>query len=113
MEAAGFQIWDDGSLGGFEALRLICFVFRGAVELGRSERLLVFVWGKGFCRPCRGLGFMGETEPSAYALGYRLPALRAWGHGLGAMGRCASVVPASVRSIWLDRTGTASFCVFL
>ena len=33
VEAAGFQIGDDGSLGGFEALRLICFVFRGVVEL--------------------------------------------------------------------------------
>ena len=87
-EAAGFQNGDYGALGGFEALRLIRFVFRG-------------------------VGFIAETEPSAYALGYRLPALRAWGQGLGAMGRCASVVPASVRSGWLDRTGTVSFCVFL
>ncbi len=30
-----------------------------------------------------GLGVHGGTEPSAHALGYRLSALRAWGHGVG------------------------------
>ena len=44
--------------------------------------MLVFVRGKGFCRPS-GAGYHGGTEPSAHALGYRLTALRAWGHGLG------------------------------
>ena len=46
------------------------------------------------CRPS-GAGFDGGTEPSAHALGYRLTALRAWGHGLGAMVMWASVVLAS------------------
>ncbi len=40
-------------------------------------------WAKGFCRPFRGWVFIRGTEPSAHALGYRLTALRAWGHGLG------------------------------
>ena len=57
-EAAGFQNGDCGALGGFEALRLIRFVFRG-------------------------LGFIAETDASAYALGYRLSPLRVWSHGLG------------------------------
>jgi hypothetical protein len=33
VEAAAFQIGDDGHFGGFEALRLIRFVFRGFVGL--------------------------------------------------------------------------------
>jgi hypothetical protein len=38
--------------------------------------------GEGVLSPLRGWFFWG-TEPSAHALGYRLTALRAWGHGLG------------------------------
>ena len=81
MESAGFLFGDDGSLGGFEALRLIRFVFRGLVEFWRSDRVLVVAREGGFCRPA-GAGFHGGTQPSAHALGYRLTALRAWGHGL-------------------------------
>jgi hypothetical protein len=40
MEAGGFLIGDDGSLGGFEALRLIRFVFRGVVGRWRRQRML-------------------------------------------------------------------------
>jgi hypothetical protein len=44
--------------------------------------MLVFV-REGVLSPLPGLGVHVGTEPSAYALGYRLTALRAWGHGLG------------------------------
>ena len=39
--------------------------------------------GEGVLSPLPGLGFHGGTEPSAHALGYFLPALRACGAGLG------------------------------
>ncbi len=50
-------------------------------------------WGKGFCRPCRGWVFIRGMEPSAHALGYRLTALRAWGHGFGGarLPRCIGI----------------------
>jgi len=51
VEVGVFQICDDGLLGGFEALRLIRFVFRGVVGRWRRERLLVFVWGRGSVDP--------------------------------------------------------------
>ena len=40
MEVGGSEIGDDGHLGGFEALRLIRFVFLG-VGFWRSDRMLV------------------------------------------------------------------------
>jgi len=39
--------------------------------------MLAFLGGK-FLSPLPGLGVHGGTEPSAHALGYHLPALRAW-----------------------------------
>jgi hypothetical protein len=42
----------------------------------------VFV-GAEVLSPLPGLAVHGGTEPSAYALGYHLAALRAWGHGFG------------------------------
>ncbi len=83
VEGAVFQNGDDRHHGGFEALRLVRFVARGVFRFWRSDRMVVFVWGEGFCRPCRGWVFMGGMEPSAHALGYHLTVLRAWGHGLG------------------------------
>jgi hypothetical protein len=44
--------------------------------------MLAFV-GAGVLSPLPGLGVHVGTEPSAHALGYRLTALQAWGHGLG------------------------------
>ncbi len=81
MEVGGFEIGDDGHLGGFEALRLIRFVFLGFGERWRGDRMLA-VAREGDLSPRWGFGFMGEKEPSAHALGYLLAALRAWGHGL-------------------------------
>ena len=98
--------------GGFEALRLIGFVFRGLVELWRSNPLFA-VAREGVSVAPLGLGFHSRTEPSAHALGYHLSALRAWSHGLGAMVMWSFVVLASVRGVRLARTGTAVFCVFL
>jgi hypothetical protein len=37
----------------------------------------------GLLSPLPGLVVHGEAEPSAYALGYHLSALRAWCHGAG------------------------------
>jgi hypothetical protein len=59
VEGAGFRNADHGYLGGFEALRLIRFVFRGLVELWRSDRMLVVAREGGFCRPA-GAGFPWE-----------------------------------------------------
>ncbi len=42
----------------------------------------VFVEAEGLS-PLPGLAVHGGTEPSAYALGYHLSALRDWGYGLG------------------------------
>jgi hypothetical protein len=83
--AGGVSGWDvgnghDGHLGGFEALRLIRFVFRGVVARCRGDRMLAFR-GKGSVAP-PGAGCSWGTEPSAHALGYRLSALRAWSRGL-------------------------------
>jgi hypothetical protein len=58
-----------------------------------------FRGGKGICRPCRGWFSMGGTEPSAYALGYHLSALRAWGHGFG--GREAAEVHRDLTRFFL------------
>jgi hypothetical protein len=50
----------NGSLGGFEALRLIRFVFRCDGEAVGCWRL----WGKGFCRPSRGWVLMRGRNPA-------------------------------------------------
>jgi hypothetical protein len=63
VDAGGFQIGDDGYLGGFEALRLIRFVFRDVVERWCSERMLAFV-GEGNLSPLPGLGFLGGRNPA-------------------------------------------------
>jgi hypothetical protein len=76
VEGAGFQNADEGYLGGFDALRLIRLVFRGFVELSRSDRVLVVAREGGAVAPL-GLGIRGGMEPSAHALGYRLTARRA------------------------------------
>ena len=101
MEAGGFLIGDNGSLGGFEALRLVRFVFRG-VGFWRSDRMLVVAREGGFCRPS-GAGFHGGSEPSAHALGYHLTALRAWSHGLGE--GCVGLVSGRWCSSWLRGGG--------
>jgi hypothetical protein len=85
--AVGFQNGDDGHLGGFEALRLIRFVFRGVAGFWRSDRMLA-VTREGVLSPHPGLGFHGGTEPSADALGYCLAALRACCHGSLSVGTC-------------------------
>ena len=56
--------------------------------------MIAFV-GEGVLSPLPGLGVHGGTEPSAHALGYRLPALRASGHGLEAccVSRTATPIP--------------------
>ena len=62
VESAGFQNADDGHLGGFEALRLIRFVFRG-VGFWRSDRMLA-VAREGDLSPRWGWVFMGGRNPA-------------------------------------------------
>jgi hypothetical protein len=83
VQEAGLQIGDDGHLGGFEALRLIRFVFLGVVGLSRSDRMLV-VAREGVLSTLSGAGSHAGMEPSAHAPGYHLTAIRAWVHGFAA-----------------------------
>ncbi len=59
MEAGGFLIGDNGSLGGFEALRLVRFVFRGVGERWGGDRTLEFT-GEGDLSPLRGWFSWGD-----------------------------------------------------
>jgi hypothetical protein len=43
VESGDFLIGDDGYLGGFEALRLARFAFRGVFGFWRIDRMAVFV----------------------------------------------------------------------
>ncbi len=52
-----------------------CPAHKKGADVGARE-------GRGSVVPA-GTGCSWETEPSAYALGYRLTALRAWCHGVG------------------------------
>ena len=70
VEVGGFEIGDDGYLGGFEALRLIRFVFRG-VGFWRSDRILAVVWGNGFCRPV-----LAHPDTAPGGTGWRRPRRR-------------------------------------
>ena len=61
---------------------------RDAVGIGVGMGPRVVLVGEGVLSPLPGLGFHGGMEPSAHALGYFLPALRACGAGLGTGLRC-------------------------
>jgi len=89
VEAAGFQNGDDEHLGGFEALRLIRFVFRGVFGLWGSDRMLA-VAREGVLSPLRGwFSCVDGTQRSRAGLSSDgPPGLRPW---LGKTRSCRGV----------------------
>ena len=63
MEAGGFLIGDDGFLGGFEALRLVSFVFRGVDERWSGGRVRAFMC-EGNLSPRWGWVLMAGRNPA-------------------------------------------------